>query len=131
VSAWAKKGNRLAVHLALTSAYGCAPRHTRREGESKMTQPGEHEDRFVVNPSVVFRELDGETVLLNLDSGVYFGLDTVGTRVWTLLLEHGTTGPVCAQMEREYDVEREELERDVQRLVRELRQKGLLVAAGP
>jgi hypothetical protein len=96
-----------------------------------MAQPGEHEDRFVVNPSVVFRELDGETVLLNLDSGVYFGLDAVGTRVWTLLLEHGTTGPVCAQMEREYVVERQELERDVQRLVRELRQKGLLVAAGP
>lgn len=93
-------------------------------------QPGQHQ-RYEVSASVVFRELDGETVLLNLDSGVYFGLDAVGTRVWTLLLEHGTTGPVCARMEQEYDVEPEALERDVHRLVRELHQKGLIVAAAP
>jgi len=97
----------------------------------ETTQPDEGQQRFVVNPSVVFRELDGEAVLLNLDSGVYFGLDAVGTRVWTLLLEHGATEPVCAQMEREYDVARGELERDVRRLVHELRQKGLIVAAMP
>jgi len=86
-------------------------------------------ERFVVHPSVVFRELDGETVLLNLDSGVYFGLDAVGTRVWALLLEHGAAEPVCEQMEREYDVTREQLEHDVQRLMTELQQKGLIVAA--
>ena len=94
----------------------------------ETAQPGDQQ-RYQVNPSVVFRELDGETVLLNLDSGVYFGLDAVGTRVWTLLLEHGTTGPVCATMEQEYDVAPEALERDVRRLVRELYQKGLIVAA--
>lgn len=94
-------------------------------------QPDTYPERFVVNPSVVFREMDGEAVLLNLDSGVYFGLDAVGTRVWTLLLEHGATAPVCAQMEQEYEVGRAELERDVLRLVRELHQKGLLVAAVP
>jgi hypothetical protein len=92
---------------------------------------GQHTQRFTVSPSVVFRELDGELVLLNLDSGVYFGLDAVGTRIWTLLLEHGTTGPVCAQMEREYEVGREQLERDVGRLVHELQEKGLLVATAP
>ena len=97
----------------------------------ETAQPGDHVERFTVNPSVVFRELDGETVLLNLDSGVYFGLDAVGTRVWTLLLEHGATGPVCAQMEREDEVEPDALERDVHRLVRELHQKGLIVAAAP
>jgi hypothetical protein len=96
----------------------------------ETAQPGERK-RYQVNPSVVFRELDGETVLLNLDSGVYFGLDAVGTRVWTLLLEHGTTGPVCERMEQEYDVEPEALERDVHRLVRELHQKGLILAAEP
>ena len=95
----------------------------------ETTQPGPGGERFEVSPAVVFRELDGETVLLNLDSGVYFGLDAVGTRVWTLLLEHGSTAPVCAQMEQEYDVAPEALERDVHRLVRELCQKGLIVAA--
>jgi hypothetical protein len=96
------------------------------------TQRGDELDqRFVVNPSVVFRELDGEGVLLNLDSGVYFGLDAVGMRIWTLLLEHGSTRPVCQQMEREYEIGRDELERDVHRLVGELREKGLIVASTP
>jgi hypothetical protein len=95
------------------------------------TKTPDQSERLIANPSVVFRELDGETVLLNLDSGVYFGLDAVGTRVWALLLEHGATAPVCVQMEREYDVNRDELERDVHRLVGELREKGLLLAAAP
>ena len=34
---------------------------------------------------VVFRDLDGETVLLDLRGGVYFGLDGVGARIWQLL----------------------------------------------
>ena len=95
-----------------------------------VRQPDQPE-RLTANPSVVFREIDGETVLLNLDSGVYFGLDAVGTRVWALLLEHGSAAPVCAQMEREYDVDPSQLERDVHRLVGELCEKGLLVAAAP
>ncbi|PYO19380.1 MAG: hypothetical protein DMD85_18645 [Candidatus Rokuibacteriota bacterium] len=37
-----------------------------------------------IRKDVVFRELEGEMVLLNLATGVYFGLDPVGTRIWTL-----------------------------------------------
>lgn len=84
-------------------------------------------ERLAIHPSVVFRELDGEAVLLNLDSGVYYGLDAVGTRVWTLVAEHGTARGVCDRMEREYDVSPDVLARDVERLIRELREKGLLV----
>jgi hypothetical protein len=87
-------------------------------------------DRFVVNPSVVFRELDGEAVLLNLESGVYFGLDPVGTRVWALLLELGAPSAVCAHMIAEYDVAREVLERDVLHLVGELVRQNLVMPAG-
>ena len=47
-------------------------------------------DQFVVHPSVICRELSGETVLLNLESGVYYGLDAVGTRVWQLLMQGRT-----------------------------------------
>jgi hypothetical protein len=83
--------------------------------------------KLAIHPSVVFRELDGEAVLLNLDSGVYYGLDAVGTRVWILVAEHGTARGVCDQMEREYDVSPDVLARDVERLIGELREKGLLV----
>jgi hypothetical protein len=85
-------------------------------------------DRFRVNDSVVFRELDQEAVLLDLQNGVYFGLDAVGTRVWTLLIEHGTPEQVCARMIEEYDVSPQVLRDDVLRLVEELADKGLVVA---
>ena len=84
---------------------------------------------FAVSPSVVFRQLDDGAVLLDLESGVYFGLDEIGTRVWTLLQERGTPGAVCDAMLEEFDVEPAVLAGDVLRLVGELQQNGLVRAA--
>jgi hypothetical protein len=85
-------------------------------------------DRFRVSDTVVFREIDAEAVLLDLHSGIYFGLDAVGTRVWTLLLELGTPEQVYARMIAEYDVSPQVLRNDVLRLVDELASKRLVVA---
>lgn len=43
--------------------------------------------RITVPENVMMRELDGESVLLNLDLGIYFGLDDIGTNFCTLSLE--------------------------------------------
>ncbi len=83
-------------------------------------------DCFVVSPSVVFRELSGEAVLLNLESGVYYGLDPVGTRVWSLLTQNHPLRVVCSIMVEEFDVEPDVLERDLVRLVGDLCEKGLV-----
>ena len=40
--------------------------------------------RITVPPDVLVRELDGQAVLLNLENEAYYGLDEVGTRMWTL-----------------------------------------------
>jgi hypothetical protein len=45
------------------------------------------ERTFVVNESVVYAELDDEAVLLNIESGIYFGLNDVSTEIWKAL-EH-------------------------------------------
>jgi hypothetical protein len=81
------------------------------------------------NPEVVSREVEGELVLLDLESATYFGLNQVGSRIWALAGELGSLRKVCEAMEREYAVPREQLERDVLSLARELRHKGLLVVA--
>ena len=83
----------------------------------------------VAAPDVVSRELEGEAVLLNLETGIYFGLDPVGTRVWQLVQAPTPLGAVCDAMEREFDVERAVLERDVLALVERLREKGLVQLA--
>ncbi|MBN1400973.1 MAG: PqqD family peptide modification chaperone, partial [Anaerolineae bacterium] len=43
--------------------------------------------RAEISPGTLFRELDGEAVLLNLESGHYYGLDEVGTRILSLLVD--------------------------------------------
>ena len=47
--------------------------------------------RLRIADDVVVRDLAGESVLLNLSTGTYFGLDAVGTRLWHLIAEHGST----------------------------------------
>lgn len=83
-------------------------------------------DSVGVAPNVVFRELDGEAVILNLDTGVYFGLDPTGTRIWQLIQEQAVLQAVLDAMCIEYDAEVATLEHDLLQLVNELCAKGLL-----
>ena len=75
---------------------------------------------------VLFRELNGEAVLLNLDSGKYYGLGAIGTRMWTLLTEHGEIERASQVLLDEFDVSEEQLRQDVQRLLDDLIGHGLL-----
>jgi predicted transcriptional regulator len=78
------------------------------------------------SPGVLVQELDGEAVLLNLESERYFGLDDVGTRVWQHLLEHRRLERVCEEMQKEYDVDESTLRADVLGLVDELIAAGIV-----
>lgn len=79
-----------------------------------------------VPEDVIFRDLDGEAIILNLASGVYFGLDEVGTRVWLLLAESSSIRRAIEMMRDQYDVDPAVLERDVLELVSQLTDKGLV-----
>ena len=79
-----------------------------------------------VSEDVVFQELDGETVLLNIDSGVYFGLDEVATRIWQELERHKKIDKVVSILLKEYKVEEGRLRADVERFVEGLINKGLV-----
>ena len=81
------------------------------------------------SPNVVFQEVEGELVLLDLEGDHYFSLDEVGARVWALLGEHGgDVERVVAAMLDEFEVDEATLRRDVHALVEQLRRAGLLVA---
>ncbi len=70
-----------------------------------------------IKDDVIFNDLHGEVVLLNLKTGIYFGLDPVGTRAWQLIQDHGCLGPVKDSMLGEYEVSAEDLWEDLQDLV--------------
>ncbi|HVD92617.1 MAG TPA: PqqD family peptide modification chaperone [Vicinamibacterales bacterium] len=71
-------------------------------------------------------DLAGEAAILNLKNSVYYGLDTVGARIWTLVQEPITVGAVRDAMLREYDVEPERCERDLIDLLQKLAAEGLI-----
>ncbi len=73
-----------------------------------------------IKDDVIFNDLHGEVVLLNLKTGIYFGLDPVGTRAWQLIQHHGSLGPVRDDMLREYEVSAEHLLEDLLDLVTRL-----------
>jgi len=81
-----------------------------------------------MSPDVVYRNLSGEAVLLNLATGMYFGLNEVGSRMWSLLEEHHSTEKVIERLKEEYDVVENDLRADLKKLVGELLAKGLITS---
>jgi hypothetical protein len=86
--------------------------------------------RIRVPEQVVFRELESETVLLNLSTGFYYGLDEVGTRMWQALEKHGTLEEAAFELLDEFEVDGARLQQDLQSLAQELCDQGLLEVAG-
>lgn len=85
--------------------------------------------KVTIPTQVMARTVGDETVILDLASGTYFGLDPVGARIWTLMGEGKMLSEICVTMLEEYEVEREQLEADVLRLATELAERGLIVPA--
>jgi hypothetical protein len=82
--------------------------------------------RVSVPPGVLVSKAGEESVLLNLDSERYFGLDPVGTRMWEVLGAHGTMEAAYETLLAEFDVEPEQLRRDLYELVEKLSEHGLV-----
>jgi hypothetical protein len=85
--------------------------------------------RALIPRHVMFRELEGEAVVLNLESERYYGLDGVGTRIWVLLSNSETIEQAYQVISNEYDVQPDVLRQDMNHLVQELVQQGLVELA--
>ena len=83
-------------------------------------------DRFKISEEVLSQEVNGETVLLDLEGESYFGLNEVGTRIWQLLQSTPTVVETLDTLSDEYDVRREQLETDVSDLLVRLADAGLI-----
>jgi len=79
-----------------------------------------------IQPDILFQEVRGETVLLNLDNESYFGLDETGTFFWKLLQENEDFQKVFDIMLNEYEVDAEQLKTDLDNLVEKMVEVGLI-----
>ena len=82
--------------------------------------------RVRLSEDVLFQELQGDSVLLDLKTGVYFGLDKVGTRIWELLGEHKVISAAVEAMTLIFDVTPQRCTEDILALVLKLQEQGLL-----
>jgi hypothetical protein len=82
--------------------------------------------RIVVSKEQVYSELQGEAVILDIKSGVYYGLNQVGASIWNLIQVPKTMHEIQAALLAEYDVEPETCKQEVLVLLQDLAAKGLI-----
>jgi len=83
-------------------------------------------DHVAIPSQVMVREVGDETVILDLASGTYYGLDAVGARIWGWIAEGRSLLQICEGMLAEYEVTRTDIERDVLALARALLENQLI-----
>ena len=89
--------------------------------------PGNQADEIIrVSENVIYQMFEGESVLLNIATEKYYGLDDVGSNIWQLITELGTKDTVLARLCDHYDADKETLHRDLDCLVISLLREGLL-----
>jgi hypothetical protein len=84
--------------------------------------------KLSIPPQVMSRLVGDETVLLDLSSGVYFGLDGVGKRIWESLTEGQNLSDTVAVIVAEFEVDEAQAQADVIEFASDLLQRGLLAS---
>jgi hypothetical protein len=87
--------------------------------------------RVVISDQVISQEVMNETVLLDLNSENYFGLDAVGTRIWQLIREGRDLFGIHTTLLEEYEVEESRLRADLEALINQACERGLISLADP
>ena len=82
---------------------------------------------YKIPETSVNQKVGDELVILNLESGHYFGLDEVGARMVELIGEHGQVDKVVECMAQEYDAPQSQIKSDLEELLRELTKNNLIV----
>ena len=82
---------------------------------------------YKIPETSINQKVGDELVILNLESGHYFGLDEVGARMVELIGEHGEVDKVVACMVEEYDASQSQIKADLEDLLKELTKNNLIV----
>jgi hypothetical protein len=84
--------------------------------------------RFKVNtPTVTHETIDGEAVIINLDSGNYYSLVDAGSLIWALVDRGASASEVHELLQQSYQGDATDIDRGVQELLAQLQQENLIV----
>lgn len=86
------------------------------------------ETRLRINePEVTATVIDGEAMMINLNSGVYYSTDEAGARIWELAASGATLGDIANVITTEYAIPQSQANEDVLNLVNQLVEEKLLI----
>lgn len=91
-----------------------------------MATPVSLDDVIVVSSDQVSADLSGETIILGMREGAYFGVSAAGARIWSLLQQPQRLGDVVSVLTSEYEVDAQQCAADVLAFVDDLLSRGLV-----
>ena len=84
------------------------------------------ETKPTITPQVMSRVVGDDTVLLDLESGMYFGVDGVAKQIWESISEGRSLGETAEVIASEYEVDEAQAQADVLKFITDLAERGLL-----
>jgi len=81
------------------------------------------------NPQIISSKMDDEVVMMSVEKGNYYGLNRVGSEIWEKLTEPLTVGSLCDKLMQEFNVEKEQCEREVITYLEKLVSEGLILVS--
>ena len=76
---------------------------------------------------VVSTNVDGEEVLLSIENGTYYGLNSVASRIWQLIKQPKSFDALCCVLQNEFDVTAEQCETETQALLNDFEKEKVVI----
>jgi hypothetical protein len=84
------------------------------------------DSRIVRSSDIVFNEMDGETIMMSIENGEYYGINSIGSRIWKLLETPKAASEICDALLPDFDVTREQCAKDVLLFLNRMAEKGVV-----
>ena len=91
-----------------------------------LDEPGRQSRHWVRSDDLIIASMDGETLMLDAEAGVYYGLDPVGAQIWEHLASPVTIPELVRRLVKSYEVDAECCTRDVANLIEQLSKRKLI-----
>lgn len=83
-------------------------------------------DRFVQNKEIIQSKIADEVVMLDVESGFYFGLNSVGSIIWNHLEKPITFDELIASLIGQFDIDKETCQKDTMEFIVQLLEKNII-----
>lgn len=82
---------------------------------------------FSIDKEKIFwRTVEGQVIILNVDTGYYYNLDEIGTLVWNMAFDNKTADQIIAEILNNYETDERSARRDVRALLMEMQNEKLI-----